>query len=329
MTPSIQQAILNFTGATQFEQESVIQSLWSGYGEILRLRCKGVSSAETVIAKYVSLPDTANHPRGWNTNISHQRKVCSYQVECHWYQQFAEQCDDICRVPGCFGTLEDGQEFVMVLEDLDAAGFPVRVKDPQDQDIALCIRWLANFHAKFLGEHKAEGLWPVGTYWHLSTRPDELAVLADGDLKTFAAQIDSRLSNCKWQTLVHGDAKLANFCFSINRKQVAAVDFQYVGGGCGMKDLAYFISSCLSEDECEQYESDILDLYFSELQSAVKRLEKRVPFEEIEKEWRDLYPVSWTDFYRFLQGWSPGHWKIHAYSEKIAKQTIAKLKASR
>jgi len=40
---------------------------------------------------------------------------------------------------------------------------------------------------------------------------------------------------------VHGDAKLANFCFSRDGKKVAAVDFQYVDGGCGMKDLSRII----------------------------------------------------------------------------------------
>ena len=57
-------------------------------------------------------------------------------------------------------------------------------------------------------------LWETGTYWHLETRPDELVKLQDKKLKEFAPLIDSKLSSAKYQTLVHGDAKLANFCFS-------------------------------------------------------------------------------------------------------------------
>jgi len=38
-----------------------------------------------------------------------------------------------------------------------------------------------------------------------------------------------------------------------------------------------------------------------------------------------LYSVAWTDFYRFLKGWSPGHWKIHSYSERLAHEVVSQL----
>ena len=120
-------------------------------------------------------------------------------------------------------------------------------------------------------------------------------------------------------------SKLANFCFSENGSSVAAVDFQYVGGGCGMKDLAYFIGSCLYEEDCEKYESRILDTYFSELKIAVENHHKQEDFLLLEREWRAMYPLAWTDFHRFLKGWSPGHWKINSYSEKMVRKVIHEL----
>jgi thiamine kinase-like enzyme len=120
---------------------------------------------------------------------------------------------------------------------------------------------------------------------------------------------------------VNGDAKLANFCFSDDGR-VAAVDFQYVGGGCGMKDVAYFLGSCLCEDECERQEAALLDYYFRALEAALETRAKQVDFSALEANWRDLYPVAWTDFFRFLQGWSPGHWKIHRYSERLAREVL-------
>ena len=333
MKATIKTFILEKTGALSYVELEEIQVLWSGYGQIVRLALQGATNLanpvpKTVVVKHVDLPDENLHPRGWNTTISHQRKVHSYHVEMNWYQNWASRCNEHCRVPKNFGTLKDGQEFIVILEDLDASGYALRINDASLSDMYPCLSWLANFHALFLMESPV-GLWDTGTYWHLATRPDELAALDDKELKQNAPVIDKTLGNARWQTLVHGDAKLANFCFSLDRQKVAAVDFQYVGKGCGMKDAAYFIGSCLSEDECEQHESTLLDYYFKELVAALKRSEAKqehpIDYVDLEREWRDMYPIAWTDFYRFLKGWSPDHWKIHRYSERLAQETLNRL----
>jgi thiamine kinase-like enzyme len=190
-----------------------------------------------------------------------------------------------------------------------------------------CLKWLANFHATFMGKEPS-GLWAVGTYWHLETRPDELEALEDEALRASASKIDALLSSAHYQTLVHGDAKLANFCFSEDGLQVAAVDFQYVGGGCGMKDVAYFIGSCLYEEDCERHEDELLEYYFAELRAGLKRRNSDIDPDALEQEWRTLYPIAWTDFHRFVKGWSPGHWKIHSYSERLSREVIDKLNSA-
>ena len=212
----------------------------------------------------------------------------------------------------------------MVLEDLDASGFPVRKSSVFIIEMQVCLKWLANFHAIFMGRGPA-GLWPVGTYWHLDTRPDELDVMEDVGLKQAATRIDQILRLSPYQTFVHGDAKLANFCFSPDGQQVAAVDFQYVGGGCGMKDVAYFIGSCLHEEDCERYEEELLDWYFACLKEALVKRKSTIDPAGIEENWRTLFPVAWADFHRFLKGWSPNHWKINGYSERITRDVVARL----
>ena len=323
MNQHFQDITLKVTGATELHEIEVIQNLWSGYGKIVRY---GLSSSnyESVVVKHVRLPKGGNHPRGWNTDLSHQRKVKSYEVEMAWYNNFSAKCDNSCRVPKCFGEATQSDEVLMVLEDLDASGFAGRKTEVSWDDINACLSWLANFHATFLNT-KPDGLWQVGTYWHLGTRPDELEELSDKKLKNAAEKIDEILSSNKYQTLVHGDAKLANFCFSKNGKGVAAVDFQYVGGGCGMKDIAYFIGSVLYEDDCERYEKQILTSYFAELKKAIEAKNITVDFDDLEREWRKMYPLAWTDFHRFLKGWSPGHWKINSYSEKMTKQVLLQI----
>ena len=83
----------------------------------------------------------------------------------------------------------------MILEDLDGSGYAGRRQHVSREQVASCLRWLAEFHATFLGESPT-GLWQTGTYWHLDTRPDELAMITDEKLKAAAAPIDRRLTNC-------------------------------------------------------------------------------------------------------------------------------------
>ena len=323
MNHDFQEVILEATGAAALYHIEDIQSLWSGYGKIVRYGLRG-TDRERVVVKHVQLPDQHNHPRGWNTDRSHQRKMHSYQVETAWYRDWASACDARCRVPSCLALESDADEFLMVFEDLDASGFPLRKSAVSLAEMQRCLDWLAHFHATFLGE-APRGLWEVGSYWHLDTRPDELAALDDVPLKRAAGEIDAVLRAARYQTFVHGDAKLANFCFSPDATQVAAVDFQYVGGGCGMKDVAYFIGSCLYEEDCERHETALLDHYFNALGDAIESRGRDVDPQVIEAEWRTLYPVAWTDFHRFMKGWNPGHWKIHSYSERLARQVLTQL----
>lgn len=316
MNQHFKSIILQETGASSLFEKETIQELWCGYGKIIRVSLEN-ASLESLVVKHVQLPKSSNHPRGWHTDVGHQRKLKSYEVEATWYKVYSKH--SMARLPTCFAIENYHDETLIVLEDLDKAGFPLRKQNVTWADIELCLEWLAKFHASYLGKVPT-GLWSVGTYWHLETRPQELDALQDHPLKNAAAAINKKLNSCKFKTFVHGDAKLANFCFSEN-EQLAGVDFQYVGGGCGMKDVAYFIGSCLNEKDCEHLESKLLDTYFTHLHKALGRKN-----EALENEWRPLYRVAWADFHRFLKGWSPDHWKINSYSERITAEVIKNLK---
>lgn len=315
MNDYFKSTILISTGASSLLQKERIQELWSGYGEIMRIELQD-AKFRTVIVKHVQLQEKNDHPRGWNTDIGHQRKLKSYEVETAWYENFSNQSS--ARLPHCLNIAKKDNEVLIVMEDLDAAGFALRKSSLTWAEISECLKWLAQFHASFMGKEPA-GLWETGTYWHLETRPQELAALNDQMLKKAAPRINQKLNACTFKTFVHGDAKLANFCFA-EGGAVAGVDFQYVGGGCGMKDVAYFIGSCLNEDDCERLEVQILDSYFGFLKQ-----ELGAKASAIETEWRTLYRVAWADFHRFLKGWSPGHWKINSYSERITQEVINQL----
>nr|WP_282437291.1 phosphotransferase [Vibrio amylolyticus] len=307
-------------GWKEVQSKTLIQELWGGYGELLRLGFQ----QQSVILKHIELPQPKSHPRGWNTNLSHQRKLNSYRVEMHWYREYASLCDQHCYVPKPIHAEHYEQSYLLMMEDLATQGFPAVSNDATPQQLSACLKWLAYFHAKHIG-HTGEGLWPSGTYWHLQTRPDELKQLADEPLKEAAAHIDRVLTNVPYQTLVHGDAKLANFCFSDCGTQAAAVDFQYVGKGCAMKDVALFMSSAITPEECEKVEKPLLDEYFSYLEKALFLYHPTMSYQDVECHWRPMFVVAWADFQRFVKGWSPDHWKINPYTEAVKERALLQL----
>ena len=310
----------------------IIQSLWSGYGVIQRADLCGMQSPSgdtdvPVVIKHIDLSQVRENRRGWGSDLSHQRKIRSYQVEKSFYELLASRCEKRCTVPRLIAAeeTENGSGWIIILSDLNSDGFIARKDHATLHDMHACLNWLANFHAVFLGidDHN---LWPTGTYWHLETRPDEFNAMPNGRLKKAATAIDQRLNNARFKTLVHGDAKLANFCFTRGQPtSVAAVDFQYVGGGCGIKDVAYFISSCLSDRDAERMQKQLLAFYFDQLQQAITARSAAVDFAELESEWRALYAYAWADFCRFLTGWSPGHWKLNSYTDAITERVLDEL----
>ena len=203
----------------------------------------------------------------------------------------------------------------------------MRKSNLSTDEAAGVLRWLACFHAKHLGV-KPKGLWKIGTYWHLDTRQDEYNNMPESKLKAAASRVNELLNSCPYQTLVHGDAKVANFCFSDSSNvdtalnSVAAVDFQYVGGGVGVKDVAYFLGSCLDDDVLQMHEVSLLNIYYESLTQQLMKTQNRQSVEKIVQAWRILYDVANVDFHRFLEGWMPNHSKITDRMRELTNRLI-------
>jgi hypothetical protein len=300
-----------------------LQALWGGYGELWRAQLTTGATSTPVVVKSVRPPRD-------DGSRSHRRKLRSYDVERTFYRSYAARCGELprCRVPRALQLLGDDAGWLFVLEDLDASGFAERRVHAGPPQIAATLRWLATFHARFLGA-TPDGLWKVGTYWHLGTRPDELGTMKHGALKIAASRLDGALNAARFKTLVHGDAKLENVCFASADADVALVDFQYTGGGVGVKDVAYFLSSCLAPRECESLVPMYLDDYFRELAGALRANggNSAVDVDELEREWRELFPVAWVDFYRFVLGWAPGQLDDDPYSERLTREVLSRFKS--
>ena len=269
--------VCTLTGASAARRRMRLQSLWRGYGEVVMVELTG-GPASTVVVKHVRPPAGA-----------HPRKLRSYEVETAWYRQASHQGP---RIPAWFGSTTAGHERIVVLEDLHAAGFTRTLSGSAPRQVDAALGWLAHLHATHLGPPPAH-LWPVGTYWHLGTRQAELAATPDRRWQVRAPVLDQTLRNARYQTVVHGDAKPANFLWNAQQQTVAAVDFQYTGGGPGIRDVVYLLGT---DDPGDPR----LEPYFERLRAALK---PDVDAAALEREWRALVPVAAEDFERFLAGW--------------------------
>lgn len=100
-----------------------------------------------------------------------------------------------------------------------------------------------------------------------------------------------------------------------------------------MKDLQYLLGSCLTENELQKYENELLNFYFDNLKLFIKSNEclllnknlKNINYNELKNEWMDLYYISIADFQRFLLGWNGNHYKINGYTKKVVNNVLNKI----
>lgn len=276
-----------FSPAVSLRTRTPVQRLWRGYGEVERIALDGEESS--LILKRIQPPG--------GSDAGHRRKLKSYQVEIAWY--LGSLPAGLGRLPHCFAALPPNADgaCALLLEDLSAAGYPRGARRLSLRQRAAAIDWLAALHAAFVDRPLPDGLWAEGSYWQLDTRREEWGRIR-GPLAQAAETLHARLTEIRYRSVVHGDAKPANMCFSA-ADEVAMVDFQYVGGGCGMRDLAYLL-----DDVCQAglaAAEPWLDRYFQALAARLPGARAQA----VATEWRPLFPLALADYHRFLAGWLP------------------------
>lgn len=165
---------------------------------------------------------------------------------------------------------------------------------------------------------KGKGLWKQGGYHYLATRMSELHSIdarldswgqlglhADSDLPTAVDWCLNNPSDRTHLSLIHGDVKAENMAFSRDGKQMAMYDFQYVGIGLGVQDLAKFLTTSIPSRHLNSAsaEEDLLKTYHAFLLNNLPE-DAEYEWENLIQDW-ELALVSWV---RFLAGWSGGFW---------------------
>lgn len=180
-------------------------------------------------------------------------------MEASFYKHItAKPLPSDCVTPAALDISIQGDNVTIVLTDLN-----IKYNNPTGdyltkEETLLCLEWLASFHAHFWNrEEDIEGLWEQGSYWHLDTRLDEYNSMKDDIWKKNAARLGDILKGYpdgdrnkerdrRYRTIIHGDMKAENILFSEDKESCSVCDFQYVGQGYGMVDVAYLLSSSVN-----------------------------------------------------------------------------------
>ncbi|MCF2856057.1 aminoglycoside phosphotransferase family protein [Pseudoalteromonas sp. SMS1] len=291
-------------------------NLWNGCGTLERF----VVNSHCYVAKISSVPNDLKHRVIEQSSFSLKRKVRSYEKEQLFYKQYSGVLNPLCTVPKVYELHKEQGTFVTILADFRTLGFENKAS-ASFEDIVAILTWLAGFHAIWLEQSTSHSLlaeFGEGNYWHFKTRPDEFKKMPGGPLKQHAQKIDQILTATTFKTLIHGDAKLANFAF--NNKAVIGYDFQHVGVGIGLSDVMLLLTSVLECNELEALSDKLLDIYFMALANCMAKCHVQLSSQDVEREWRPLWPLIWADFHRFLVGWKPDHKKINHYMKYQSKK---------
>lgn len=302
---------------------TLIQPLWADYGGLYRVELNELGCHSSLIAKVIhNSVLTAKEAN----DVGHLRKCRSYQIECHWYQHTQSNYPNSVAMAKLIDLIKVDDITILLMEDLGCNAYAPVDFEPTLSQLNGMLDWLAQFHSVGFKVPK-EGLWPQGSYWHLDTRLQEWHRMPESPLKAGAHSIDQTLKQAEFQTLIHGDAKVANFLCDPN-DNAAAVDFQYVGSGVGVQDVVYLIGSALDNDQLQRHYSTLIDYYFSQLAQHLGNTLSGMDASAIEAQWRQLLPLCWADFERFLTGWKPGHWKLNAFSAEQTQIALRQLTLS-
>ncbi|KAF2211626.1 hypothetical protein CERZMDRAFT_43172 [Cercospora zeae-maydis SCOH1-5] len=199
----------------------------------------------------------------------------------------------------------------------------------------------------------ADGVWLNGGYTYLSTRRSEFDCLRQDVTSEWSralcaskansapcvaeqvakllspATVTSRSGLGDYLSLVHGDVKSENLFTTASGEAVAFFDFQYVGLGCGLSDLAKLFTCSVPEDllhEPKGGDGPPSTLAMGQGEAALLNSYRKA-FEEASGKtypW-DLFLMHWqtalTDWLRFQASW--GFWGNTEWLEARCRSILA------
>lgn len=291
-----------------------ICSLWKGYGHVYHIEATDCDNVRRdVIIKHVDIPTTSGSVESLSED--HLRKVHSYAVESVFYKELSEcMIESGVNVPRMYcveGEIgSQGGTMSIAMEDVRNLGphYQRKANVLDMEEGKALLDWLARFHAvnwkAVPTEGGTMGLWSEGSFWQLDSRTTEFGQIEDDwrMLHTIGQYVHEQLQRSSFRTVIHGDAKSANFFFYKTggaTVSIAGYDFQYCGFADGMRDVAYVLCCSIQPDLVEAFEEELLMHYHQALLAHLEQLHaEEYTFDQLQKHF-DLCVV---DLARFMSG---------------------------
>jgi thiamine kinase-like enzyme len=195
--------------------------------------------------------------------------------EARFYAELGREMPVRVATPYWTGWSEDGNAYLMLLEDLAGSGcrFP-GWKDPELADYARgTMQALARLHARFQGSPRFES----DLSWIEPPMRSEFGpLMVKSALEQFGAEmppafhemariytghhdlLNARLDRGA-HTLVHGDSHLGNLF--VDGERIGLLDWACVSRAPGLRDVAYFLCSSIPTELRRSQERPLLELY--------------------------------------------------------------------
>lgn len=230
----------------------------------------GDGPEETVVVKLAS-PD--ENSRGTGVGMG------AYEREVVFYREIADRAGDAV-ADSYFGEYDpDEGWFTIVLEDIEGAeqGDQIRGCTPAEAELAMDT--LARLHAPFLGDLQLGAAdwmnkdYPLTQALHEALLPgfferygDRVEAEHRAVAERFVKSHDAWLADERPPLgLVHGDYRLDNLLFADGA--VTVVDFQTVGFGPPLRDVAYFLGTGLATEDRREHEERLVRRYLDGLEA--------------------------------------------------------------
>jgi len=250
----------------------------------------GAGQVATCVRLSVNSPDAtmsfiAKGPSRDSASIGAAQLQKLYLRESSFYAFLASRIET--RTPECFFVDRDEEDnFLLLLEDLSPA-MQVDQFEGVTKDMAKNgLRELSGLHAATLNDvelHNAK--WLRGVSASLAPLMGQiLPVLFDQFIERYEETVDSEVLNFVKklrekldafrvftpyaECVTHGDFRTDNLLFNAQDGAVplCVVDWQTVGVASPFLDVAYFLTTSLTEADREQFEDELLVFYLDEME---------------------------------------------------------------